>query len=284
MKAFHLDTNNATSRPLTILGSVLLASSPLLLYHYAPRILLAYKSHKARRRLRTLADAHDDSTTNATVTGIFIHPVKSLRPVSLECTSFDKHGLRSDRRFMIVRPNPTPVYGSFAEGEATHRFVTQRQCSKLATIDVSEPVEVNGKITIKLSCDVVEEHVYIDVSPRSIEKLPIRYLAGLWSDTLSVADLGDEAASFVAKVATLEDAAFQDVRVVAILSDSERKVEERYCPVEARVGFGRLPQSGLTDGFPVSCYDCLWYGNLLRLLILYSLRETDTSCCRVFTG
>lgn len=154
---------------------------------------------------------------------------------------------------MIVRPNPTPVYGRFMEGEATHRFVTQRQCSKLATIDVSEPVDLDGKTVLKLSCDLIQEHVYVDVSTKAIQQSPVRYLAGLWSDTLNVADLGDEAAAFVAKIAMLEDESFKDVRVAAILEDSERKVDERYCPDEARIGlFGRLPQSGLTDGFPVS--------------------------------
>ena len=156
---------------------------------------------------------------------------------------------------MIVRPNPTPVYGSFVEGEATHRFLTQRQCSKLATIDVSQPVKVNGKYMIKLSCDLIQDHVYVDVTPKSIEKLPIKYIAGLWSDTLSVADVGDEAAKFVSRVAMMEDLMFQDVRVVAICNESERKIDGMYCPVEARVGFGNLPQSGLTDGFPVSLYD-----------------------------
>lgn len=153
---------------------------------------------------------------------------------------------------MIVRPNPAPVYGSFLEGEATHRFVTQRQCSKFATVDVSEPVVVDGKSVVKLSCDAIGEHVYIDVSLDGIQRLPVRYVAGLWSDTLNVADVGDEAAAFMSKVAIIEDESFKDVRVVAILENSERKVDERYCPVEARVGFGRLPQSGLTDGFPVS--------------------------------
>ncbi|KAL3783589.1 hypothetical protein HJC23_002093 [Cyclotella cryptica] len=252
------NVTNSTSHTLIITGTVLLASAPLLLYHYAPRIFLTYKSYQSRRRLRSLTQNANPQQSNTTpqdpptVSGIYIHPVKSLRPVSLTSTSFDKHGLKSDRRLMIVRPNPTPIYGSFIEGEATHRFVTQRQCSKLATISVSPPIELeHGKLMIKLSCELTEEHVYINVAPRSIRNLPVRYLAGVWSDTLRVADVGDEAAAFVAKVAMLEDASFADVRVVAILEESERRVEEIYCPEEARVGFGSLPQSGLTDGFPI---------------------------------
>ncbi|KAL7518273.1 hypothetical protein ACHAWX_003119 [Stephanocyclus meneghinianus] len=247
------NVTDPASHALIFTGTVLLASAPILLYHYGPRILLTYKSYQSRRRLRSLAQNADTTTQGPpTVSGIYIHPVKSLRPVSLTSTSFDKHGLKYDRRLMIVRPNPTPLYGYFLEGEATHRFVTQRQCSKFATVQVSPPVELdNGKIVIKLSCELTEEHVYVDIAPRSIRKLPVRYAAGVWSDTVRVADLGDEAAAFVAKVAMLEDASFGDVRVVAILEESVRSVEESYCPVEARVGFGSLPQSGLTDGFPI---------------------------------
>ncbi|KAL7477785.1 hypothetical protein ACHAW6_003586 [Cyclotella cf. meneghiniana] len=252
------NVTNPASHTLIITGTILLASAPLFFYHYGPRILLTYKSYRSRRRLLSLAQnascQQGDTTTQdpPTVSGIYIHPVKSLRPVSLNSTSFDKHGLKYDRRLMIVRPNPTPLYGYFLEGEATHRFVTQRQCSKFATVQVSPPVELdNGKIVIKLSCELTGEHVYVDVAPRSIRKLPVRYAAGVWSDTVRVADLGDQAAAFVAKVAMLEDASFGDVRVVAILEESVRSVEESYCPVEARVGFGSLPQSGLTDGFPI---------------------------------
>jgi uncharacterized protein YcbX len=279
------NVTNPASHALIFTGTVLLASAPILLYHYGPRILLTYKSYQSRRRLRSLAQnassQQSDTTTQdpPTVSGIYIHPVKSLRPVSLTSTSFDKHGLKSDRRLMIVRPNPPPLYGAFLDGEATHRFVTQRQCSKFATIQVSPPIQLdNGKIMMKLSCELTDEHVYVDVAPRSIQNLPMRYLAGVWGDTVRVADVGDEAAAFVAKVAMLEDASFGDVRVVAILEESVRRVEESYCPEEARVGFGSLPQSGLTDGFPVRFL--LTIKLLYFLLLLYhSLFEYSTTFC-----
>ena len=165
---------------------------------------------------------------------------------------------------MIVRPNPTPAYGYFVDGEATHRFFTQRQCPNLATIEATEPIVIskdnNGedKTLIKLSSSLVpNEHIYVNVHPTNVKKLPIRYLAGLWSDTVEVADMGDEVAEFVAKVVMGEDGdpSFADVRVVSIIASTDRKVSEIYCPDAARVGlFGSLPQGGLTDGFPVSIY------------------------------
>lgn len=295
-----LDLNSSASRTI---GTILLASTPLLLYHCGPRLLLIYKAHSGRRRLRYLAASRqetatsnndDDGSTNITVkptvSAIYIHPIKSLRPISLPSTTFDKHGLSSDRSLMIVRPNPPPIYGSFLEGEATHRFVTQRQCSKLATIDVSPPIMMDGRKMIKLSCSHQEKTkaVYVDISPKAIESYPIRYTAGLWSDIVQVADVGDEAAMFVAEIASMENGAvsssFGDLRVVAILENTERRIDERYCPVEARVGWGGwVPQSGLTDGFPVSCslYEymhifCTWNRSthiscaLLRYLLLQS--------------
>lgn len=135
---------------------------------------------------------------------------------------------------------------------------TQRQAPSLATIEATEPVIItkdNGssKTLIKLSSSLVpNEHVHIDVHPNNIKKLPVRYLAGLWSDTVEVADVGDEAAAWVAKVVDKDDPTFKDVRIVSIVESSIRSVSELYCPDAARVGLmGSLPQGGLTDGFPI---------------------------------
>ena len=179
MKAIKLNDHDINNT-VTLICTVLVASVPILLYKYGPKIILALKSYKARRRIRSIiavqsasaSETIENGANGPIVTGLYIHPIKSLRPVSLTSTSFDKHGLRSDRRLMIVRPNPMPIYGSFVNGEATHRFVTQRQCSKFATIEVSEPVEVNGRLMIKLSCELIKEHVYIDVTPKTIANLP----------------------------------------------------------------------------------------------------------------
>ena len=189
-----------------------------------------------------------------------MHSVKSLRPVSVPSTHFDRHGLVGDRRLMVVRPNPTPIYGSFVDGEATHRFFTQRQAPSLATVEATEPVVVSseaggkGKVLIKLSSKLVpKEHVYVDVHSSAVKKLPVRYLAGLWSDTVEVADLGDDVAAFLAKVVGNDDPNFADVRMVSIVESSVRRVSKIYCPDAARTGlWGSLPQGGLTDGFPVS--------------------------------
>ncbi|KAL7535635.1 hypothetical protein ACHAXR_006626 [Thalassiosira sp. AJA248-18] len=233
-----------------------------ILIYYKEWLQVIIKSHKARWDLRKVAsqreaaDARGDHQPR--VSGIFIHPVKSLRPVSLSETKFDQHGLLADRRLMIVRPNPTPLGGSFLEGEATHRFFTQRQSPSLATVEATDPVIIskeNGpnKTLIKLSSSLIpNEHVYINVDPSNVKSLPVRYHAGLWSDSVEVADVGDEAAAFVAKVVGKDDPKFGDVRVVSLVDSSVRKVNELYCPDAARIGLlGSLPEGGLTDGFPI---------------------------------
>mmetsp|Transcript_4271 Transcript_4271/g.8740 ORF Transcript_4271/g.8740 Transcript_4271/m.8740 type:complete len:273 (+) Transcript_4271:2-820(+) len=219
---------------------------------------------KSRRQLDELAATSTRNYDNLPqVSAIFIHPIKSLRAVSLSETKFDEHGLKADRRLMIVRPIPRSASSYFVKkNKATHRFFTQRQSPSLATIEASEPVEITAsggdgekKLIIKLSSSLLpqDEHVMINVHPEFTRQLPIRYQAGLWSDTVEVADLGDEVAEFVAKVTSRDDESYKDVRVVVILKSTVREVNERYCPDAARVGMlANLPQGGLTDGFPVS--------------------------------
>lgn len=225
------------------------------------RIRLIIKSHRARRQLRkeVIAAKQDEDINDddrPCVSGIFIHPIKSMRAVSISETKFDKHGLLSDRRLMIVRPNPNPLHGSFAKGQPTHRFFTQRQAPSLATIEL-KPVltQDRSRVLLKLSSSKSsspDHHAYIDNHPSTVKKYPVRYFAGVWSDTVEVADVGDEAAEFVASIVCKDDPTFKDVRVVSILDSTTRRVNGRYCPDAARIGFfSDLPHGGLTDGFPI---------------------------------
>lgn len=263
---------NLPSPPVLMAAAI--AVITILLVHNKDRLRIIAKSLASRRDLRRIAarkeadgddgddDGDDGDDDRPRVSGIFIHPVKSLRPVSLSEAKFDRHGLLGDRRLMLVRPKPTPPHGSFAEGEATHRFFTQRQSPSLATVEASEPVAVvvskgngggaNRTLITLSSSQVPNERLYIDVHPSHLKALPVRYRAGLWGDTVEVADMGDEAAAFAAKVASKDDPTYRDVRVVSIVDSTSRKVDKLYCPDAARVGpWGMPPEGGLTDGFPI---------------------------------
>src|SRR5687768_2974916 len=57
------------------------------------------------------------------VSGLFIHPVKSLRAVSVPSVELDALGIVGDRRFMVVDENG--------------RFLTQRSLSRMALVETT---------------------------------------------------------------------------------------------------------------------------------------------------
>ena len=204
----------------------------------------------ANRTYETSNDASESTTSEITVSGIYIHPIKSLRPVSVQSSEITSLGLEGDRNLMIVRPSYS-VYST----TPTHRFVTQRQCPALATIDASLPTKLNSqnKTVIQLSHASEKEKVFIDITPSVLSSIPVRYQAGVWDDTVEVVDVGDSAAKFVQKIMKNEDDSFDDVRVVSIVPNvTERKLDERYVPLVACEKLGmKLPQASLQDGFPL---------------------------------
>ena len=136
----------------------------------------------------------------------------------------------------------------------THRFVTQRQCSKLATISCSQPSLTESKTIVTLSSHMIPgKTVQIDVSNHTLNEGKIKYRAGLWDDVVDVVDVGDEAASFVQTIMRLEDDSYDDVRVVSMCPKlTTRKTDLRYLPKAALNPFsGTVPNISFTDGFPI---------------------------------
>jgi len=226
------------------------------------------------------AKNNGDSKTDITVSGIFIHPVKSLRPVSVNSTKFSNLGLEGDRTLMVVRPyRSSSTSTSTISGKPlqSHRFLTQRQCPALATIDASLPTvltQQNNKVVIQLShggttlttkSDTVEDEgekknkVFIDVTPKSLKSYPVRYYAGLWDDVVEVVDVGDDAAAFIQQVIKTynnnnddDGDDYDDVRVVSLIPNvTNREADGRYVPSAALNNLGSLPQVALSDGFPI---------------------------------
>ncbi len=200
-------------------------------------------------------DRSDDSSENTneiSVCGIHIHPIKSLRPISVQSSNVTRFGLEGDRNLMIVRPS----YSISSTGP-THRFVTQRQCPALATIDASLPTPLvstqDKKTVIQLSHASLNDKVFIDITPSVLRSNPVRYHAGIWEDTVEVVDVGDNAARFVQKIMKNEEDSFEDVRVVSIIPQvTKRRLDERYVPLVACEKLGiALPQTSLQDGFPI---------------------------------
>jgi len=239
---------------------LVLALIPIVTYiGLIPRLRKVIQCHLERQRLRKISYKKAESINlmksgddgKITISGIFIHPVKSLRPVSVLSAKLNSLGVEGDRKLMLVRPLPRPMYRDLLPNEATHVFVTQRQCPTLATIVASLSEESLGKKTIKLSCG--RDKVYVDTSKKAINKYKMRYRAKLWNDIVDVADVGEEAASFIqSKMKSVENN-FDDVRVVSMIPHvSKRKTDERYSPDATLNPFsGSLPDVSLTDGFPL---------------------------------
>eukprot|EP00038_Savillea_parva_P002739 m.117301 g.117301 ORF g.117301 m.117301 type:complete len:342 (+) comp10941_c0_seq1:241-1266(+) len=64
---------------------------------------------------------------HAVVSALYVHPIKGCRAAPVLSARVDRLGLEGDRRLMLIEQ------GAEAEG-ATHRFVSQREVAKMATI------------------------------------------------------------------------------------------------------------------------------------------------------
>ncbi|KAI2509013.1 MOSC N-terminal beta barrel domain [Fragilaria crotonensis] len=174
-----------------------------------------------------------------TVSALYIHPVKSLRAVELESSKIDNCGFVRDRRLMLVCPSPRPVYG-FSPSDATHRFISQRQCPELATVTArylnDMLLQLSWKevsITVSLQYDTTKQSVY---------------RARLWDNVVEVVDLGDVAAKFFQDIVG-SDESFKNIRLTHQISTLH--APDKYVPPEARTLWGRSPATSLTDGFPI---------------------------------
>jgi hypothetical protein len=146
----------------------------------------------------------------------------------------------------------------------THRFVSQRQIPSLAKIDVSlELVNPNeDECTVVLSFE--DQQIRVPTTTSLIQQGAERYQAGIWEDTVSVLDCGDEVANFLANVLSgsslnptnseQQDSniSISGLRLVTMDPNQYRRlIKEAYTPFAALDKFGYPPMTSLTDGFPI---------------------------------
>lgn len=204
------------------------------------RIVATWLARLKIRRMAATAAANDASTTRRRVKGVYIHPVKSMRAVSLGESKIDDRGLVGDRRFMVVCENPPSIYG--VPLDATHRFVTQRQCPVLATIDAT--LSTDGSLTLSNGMSSIVVNMSTTQSPSSNKLLRAR----IWDNVVEVLDTGDETAAFLQEII---GNSMKGIRLVAMSHSDNRTSDEAYIPPEARTWTSSLPLAGLTDGFPI---------------------------------
>ncbi|HLJ72515.1 MAG TPA: MOSC domain-containing protein [Roseiarcus sp.] len=140
------------------------------------------------------------------------YPVKGLRGYSLQRAEVQRIGLAGDRRWMIV--------------DEAGKFVTQRQCPKLAQIDASPTAR--GVALRHATHGAIE----IDVPDA---RAPIETVV-VWRDAVQ-ARVAESAGAYLS--AFLE----KPVRLVFLHDASERRVDPAFGRAEDRVSFA--------DGFPM---------------------------------
>ena len=202
-------------------------------------------------------DRSDDS--NTVVTALYKYPVKSLRTTPCDEVVLDTHGFVGDRRFMLVTPAPVPLWGSFGPDDATHRFLSQRQCPSLARVVVQV---VKGGNELLFSTDILpQETCTIAVEPKA--NAPI-YRSTLWGDIVTVQDMGDAIAAFLQKIVSQDDNVPEEwknnggaVRLVVQSGTDGRRAKDQFVPSGARSLLGKNPPVHLGDGFPMYVTKCV---------------------------
>mmetsp|Transcript_20603 Transcript_20603/g.26551 ORF Transcript_20603/g.26551 Transcript_20603/m.26551 type:complete len:386 (-) Transcript_20603:124-1281(-) len=206
-----------------------------------------------RSKAETTAETEDEPKK---VSSLFFHPVKSLRPIQIKTATLDSKGFVDDRRFMLITPIPLPVWkDSFKDDEASHRFLSQRQCPCLATV-VAKIIQ-NGS-AISFSSHLVPGcNVAVSTTLASPDKRQ-QYLAKLWDDVIQVADMGDEAAIFFRKILDADEYRLPEeyknleVRLVQQAPEDRRSTDVKFTPPSTRwLSTSQSPPLALVDGFPV---------------------------------
>lgn len=146
------------------------------------------------------------------VSGLSIHPVKSLGAISLGSVHIDPFGLHNDRRWMVI--------------DEAGVMRTQRQLPRMTLVQT----ELNGD-NLRLSapgCDVLDIR---------LNKESERSLVTVWGDQCSAIDCGDEAATWLSRFLT------EPSRLVYFPDSELRQVDPDYARVGERTAF--------SDGFPM---------------------------------
>jgi len=154
------------------------------------------------------------------LSGLYIHPVKSLRGIAVSEAAVDELGLVGDRRFLVIDPNG--------------RFLTQRTHPRMALVTTSL---AGGHLTLSTAGDTG-----IQVSLLPDPAAPLRTVE-VWKSTgLQAEDCGAEAASWLSSRLGL------DCHLVRIGPAFTRPIPEHKRP--ATLPTGLVPRVSFADAFP----------------------------------
>lgn len=112
-----------------------------------------------------------DATVSATLSGLFVHPVKSCAGVALREARLMETGLDLDRAWMVVDPGG--------------RFVTQRQLPRMVLVQpqikaLEVVLRAPGMLALHLGIDEVEQPRRVFVWEDAVEAWDMGDVAGQW--------------------------------------------------------------------------------------------------------
>lgn len=271
------DGNGSSISAGTVVG-VAAATAAAIAVAASPRLLkIVNRIYQGiRLEVRLYYSKKSPATVVGSVAGIFIHPVKSMRAVSLDKSNLDRKGLVDDRRFMVVYELPLPPWKkpgeAWSSDEISHRFLTQRQCPSLATIVATISCDGDKRNEILVlthdhkSSKSKERIVAIPLSKESTAIKQV-FRAGIWDDNVLVEDMGDEVADFLRQIVDDDEECTVSTTSSSVSSNSDtnapssirlvrhstpdRSVDTTYLPSLAWTWWGSAPLVSLTDGFPI---------------------------------
>ena len=151
---------------------------------------------------------------DATVSALFIYPVKSCRGIALETSAVEARGLANDRRWMIV--------------DDQDLFVTQRSEPRLAQVEVA----LESDAVVLRAPDLPALRL-----PRSQPGASARRRVTVWKDEVDALDCGDDARQWMTRWLG------SPASLVYMPDDVRRPVKPAYSLPSDSVSFA--------DGFPL---------------------------------
>lgn len=187
----------------------------------------------------------------AYVKEIFIHPVKSLRGLSVAESEVDSYGFKHDRKFMVCETDrKTP---------GKYKFATQRQYPQFTLI---QPAIDEDRNTLTL--EYPPENIYLSiplyVSPETAEKCPVleTLIWGEYPKSLDLSAVYPEITVFFEKVT----GAFRESgsRITLVAPFIRREVSMGLRESDRANIDREIPESAYQDYFPgnLVCEESLW--------------------------
>eukprot|EP01080_Neovahlkampfia_damariscottae_P000546 gene546-8058_t len=137
------------------------------------------------------------------VSKLYVHPVKSCKPMEVDEWYIDKTGLLYDRKFMLIY-------------EKTKNHATQREIPKMCLVETI--ITKEGALTISAP-GVDQKLEFLDI--KELEESRNRIDVQIWNDVVSAVDCGDEAAKW------FQNFLEKKVRLVVTASDHYRPYSKK---------------------------------------------------------